>query len=70
LKVYIPFSAAHFYKIFLAKGDVSKEKISNLMAMTKKACMTTRERIFGIMEAHAQGWGFAKTLNFYQDGTS
>jgi len=38
------------------------------MAMTKRACTTTRERLFIIMEAHAQGWGFAKTLNFYQEG--
>jgi len=50
------------YALEQLKALIDLDKISSLMTLAKKASLTTRKRIFVIMEPHAQGWSFAKTL--------
>jgi len=56
------------YQSAESKDAPTKEMVENWLSMAKKASFTARKRIFVVMQAHTQGWGFAKTLNFYQEG--
>jgi len=46
----------------------TREEADKWLTLAKKASMAVRKRLFVVMQAHAQGWGFARTLNFYQEG--
>lgn len=56
------------YKSAESKDAPTKEMVEDWLKMAKRASMTARKRIFVVMQAQSQGWGFAKTLNFYQEG--
>jgi len=56
------------YKAAESKEPATKEMVEDWLSMAKRASYTARKRIFVVMQAHSQGWGFAKTLNFYQEG--
>jgi len=52
------------------KDKPTKEDTEKWFDLAKRASLVVRKRLFVVMQAHSQGWGFAKTLNFYQEGTN
>jgi len=56
------------YKVSKGDEEPTKKDVEDWLAMAKDASDAINQRIFVIMTAQSQGWGFARDLEFYKQG--
>jgi len=56
------------YKVSKGEEAPTVKDVEEWLEMAKKASDTLNQRIFVIMTAQAEGWGFARDLEFYKQG--